>query len=125
MGRRHRFAPVGIAAVLLAPLGAVVAAGSASAAPDAPLTRQQAFASAAAEYGVPQPVLMGVAYNISRFEQHGGAPSTTGAYGVMGLTDVPAAAARGTDGPASLTRSTAWRVQAMIRSCWVKPTPGR
>ncbi|HVX46302.1 MAG TPA: hypothetical protein VHC49_20590, partial [Mycobacteriales bacterium] len=96
MGRRLRWAGAGVAAVVLTGF----AVQSAGAAPAEPVSRQQAFAAAAAEFGVPRPVLMAVAYNLSRFEQHGGAPSTTGAYGVMGLTDVPASAARGTGGPA-------------------------
>lgn len=51
--------------------------------------------SAARQFGVPERVLLAVAYNESRWEQRDGAPSTTGAYGVMALTDVPAADAKG------------------------------
>jgi hypothetical protein len=48
---------------------------------------QRAFASAAAEYRVPQSVLLGVSYLQSRWDTHGGAPSVTGGYGPMHLTD--------------------------------------
>jgi N-acetyl-anhydromuramyl-L-alanine amidase AmpD len=46
------------------------------------------FAAAAAEFGVPDDVLLAVSYNETRWEAHAGRPSTTGAYGPMGLTDV-------------------------------------
>ncbi|GAA3506185.1 N-acetylmuramoyl-L-alanine amidase [Streptomyces prasinosporus] len=54
---------------------------------------QQAFAAAAAEYGVPQSVLLGVSYLQSRWDAHGGAPSVTGGYGPMHLTDARTALA--------------------------------
>ncbi|MGW6740156.1 N-acetylmuramoyl-L-alanine amidase [Streptomyces sp. NPDC055025] len=50
--------------------------------------RQQAFERAAAEYGVPLPVLLGVAYHESAWEAHPGEHSTSGGYGPMHLTDV-------------------------------------
>lgn len=50
--------------------------------------RQQEFEQAAAEYGVPLPVLLGVAYHESAWEAHPGRPSTSGGYGPMHLTDV-------------------------------------
>lgn len=46
------------------------------------------FAAAAAEFGVPDPVLLAVSYDESLWENHAGQPSTSGAYGPMGLTDV-------------------------------------
>ncbi|MFF9910914.1 N-acetylmuramoyl-L-alanine amidase [Streptomyces sp. NPDC013457] len=49
---------------------------------------QTQFAEAAAEFDVPQSVLMAVSYRQTRWESHDGEPSTTGAYNVMGLTDV-------------------------------------
>ncbi|MFI7340534.1 N-acetylmuramoyl-L-alanine amidase [Streptomyces sp. NPDC050085] len=49
---------------------------------------QSDFAQAADEFGVPQSVLMAVSYRQTRWEDHDGLPSTTGAYNVMGLTDV-------------------------------------
>lgn len=54
---------------------------------------QSAFASAAAEYHVPQSVLLGVSYLQSRWDTHGGAPSVTGGYGPMHLTDARTALA--------------------------------
>ncbi|MFE0102329.1 N-acetylmuramoyl-L-alanine amidase [Streptomyces sp. NPDC059009] len=67
-------------------------ASSASAASSARL--QGAFAAAAAEYRVPQSVLLGVSYLQSRWDDHGGAPSVTGGYGPMHLTDARTALAR-------------------------------
>ncbi|MEU6290603.1 N-acetylmuramoyl-L-alanine amidase [Streptomyces sp. NPDC046988] len=49
---------------------------------------QDEFRAAAEEFGVPQSVLMAVSYRQTRWEDHDGLPSTTGAYNVMGLTDV-------------------------------------
>ncbi|WP_030324667.1 N-acetylmuramoyl-L-alanine amidase [Streptomyces sp. NRRL B-3229] len=54
---------------------------------------QQAFAAAAAEYHVPQSVLLGVSYLQSRWDDHAGAPSVTGGYGPMHLTDARSALA--------------------------------
>ncbi|QPK45052.1 N-acetylmuramoyl-L-alanine amidase [Streptomyces gardneri] len=51
---------------------------------------QSQFANAAREFDVPQSVLMAVSYRQTRWESHDGLPSTTGAYNVMGLTDVDA-----------------------------------
>ncbi|WP_353946936.1 N-acetylmuramoyl-L-alanine amidase [Streptomyces sp. HUAS MG91] len=62
-----------------------------SAAPSAAL--QGAFASAAAEYKVPQSVLLGVSYLQSRWDAHAGAPSVSGGYGPMHLTDARTAIA--------------------------------
>ena len=55
--------------------------------------RQQDFAAAAQEFGVPQNVLMAVSYLESRWDSHGGTPSTDGGYGPMHLTDATAATA--------------------------------
>ncbi|MET9375117.1 N-acetylmuramoyl-L-alanine amidase [Streptomyces sp. NPDC002992] len=49
---------------------------------------QSQFAQAADEFDVPQSVLMAVSYRQTRWESHDGEPSVTGAYNVMGLTDV-------------------------------------
>ncbi|MDX3526358.1 N-acetylmuramoyl-L-alanine amidase [Streptomyces sp. ID05-39B] len=54
---------------------------------------QRAFAAASAEYDVPQSVLLGVSYLQSRWDAHGGAPSVTGGYGPMHLTDARSALA--------------------------------
>ncbi|MDX3228103.1 peptidoglycan recognition family protein [Streptomyces sp. ME19-01-6] len=55
---------------------------------------QRAFAAAAKEYGVPLSVLLGVSYLQSRWDGHGGAPSVTGGYGPMHLTDATTALTR-------------------------------
>ncbi|GAA1523554.1 N-acetylmuramoyl-L-alanine amidase [Streptomyces albidochromogenes] len=60
----------------------------------APVASQRAYAAAAAEYRVPARVLLGVAYLQSRWDAHGGAPSVTGGYGPMHLTDARTALAR-------------------------------
>jgi N-acetyl-anhydromuramyl-L-alanine amidase AmpD len=48
---------------------------------------QDAFASAAQEFGVPESLLMSVSYNLTRWEHHNGLPSTSAGYSVMHLTD--------------------------------------
>ncbi|MET7685840.1 peptidoglycan recognition family protein [Streptomyces sp. NPDC005423] len=80
-------------ALVLPLLGAAPAeraAGSVSGA-DAASGLQQAFATASAEYHVPSSVLLGVSYLQSRWDTHGGAPSVSGGYGPMHLTDARAA----------------------------------
>ncbi|MEU8357996.1 N-acetylmuramoyl-L-alanine amidase [Nonomuraea sp. NPDC048882] len=49
--------------------------------------RQADFAAAAREFGVPESVLLGVAYLESRWDANGGRPSTAGGYGPMHLID--------------------------------------
>jgi N-acetyl-anhydromuramyl-L-alanine amidase AmpD len=79
---------VGCAALLLPLLGAAPSDARALAA-----GLQQAFAAAAAEYQVPQSVLLGVSYLQSRWDAHAGAPSVSGGYGPMHLTDARTALA--------------------------------
>jgi hypothetical protein len=50
--------------------------------------RQRTFAAAASTYGVPMPVLEGVSYLESRWDDHGASPSIDGGYGPMHLTDL-------------------------------------
>ncbi|GAA4677515.1 N-acetylmuramoyl-L-alanine amidase [Phytohabitans rumicis] len=50
-------------------------------------TRQQEYAAAAAEFGVPESVLLGVSYLESRWDTNAGTPSTSAGYGPMHLTD--------------------------------------
>src|SRR5262249_43314042 len=50
-----------------------------------PSALQESFAAAAEEFGVPTAILLSVAYNVSRWEHHGGAPSAAGGYGPMHL----------------------------------------
>ncbi|MFF1301946.1 N-acetylmuramoyl-L-alanine amidase [Streptomyces sp. NPDC058307] len=75
-------------ALLLPLLGAAQ-----SSAEDSAVGLQRAFAAAAAEYHVPQSVLLGVSYLQSRWDTHAGAPSVTGGYGPMHLTDAHTALA--------------------------------
>lgn len=91
-GRRTRGAAGAVvsAALLLPLLGTAPSAGAAV---DDTGRLQRAFASAAAEYHVPISVLMGVSYLQSRWDGHGGAPSVTGGYGPMHLTDARTALA--------------------------------
>ncbi|MBF9067994.1 N-acetylmuramoyl-L-alanine amidase [Streptacidiphilus fuscans] len=49
---------------------------------------QRAFTAAAAEFHVPVDVLLAVSYEETLWESHGGRPSVTGNYNVMGLTEV-------------------------------------
>ncbi|WP_381562401.1 N-acetylmuramoyl-L-alanine amidase [Streptomyces eurythermus] len=89
--------PLVSAALLLSLLGAAPA----HPVPDSSAHRlQQAFAAAAADYHVPQNVLLAVSYLQSRWDSHGGAPSVTGGYGPMHLTDARTAlAAAARSGP--------------------------
>ncbi|KUL38429.1 amidase [Streptomyces sp. NRRL F-4489] len=80
------------AAALLVPL--VAAAPSAGAGQPRSDALQRAFGDAAARYHVPRGVLLGVAYLESRWDGHGGAPSVSGGYGPMHLTDARTAVAR-------------------------------
>jgi N-acetyl-anhydromuramyl-L-alanine amidase AmpD len=86
-------AVVSLALVLMAvgPAQALVKAQAAS-------SRQQAFAAAAHEFGVPQELLLAISYNQSRWENHKGQPSVAGGYGLMHLT-APVAADDGRGDP--------------------------
>ncbi|MER5965567.1 N-acetylmuramoyl-L-alanine amidase [Streptomyces sp. NPDC002057] len=77
-----------IGTIAVASPGLLGTTGDAKAAGDPSLQSQ--FANAAREFDVPQSVLMAVSYRQTRWESHDGLPSTTGAYNVMGLTDVDA-----------------------------------
>ncbi|MGW2017869.1 N-acetylmuramoyl-L-alanine amidase [Streptomyces sp. NPDC001927] len=78
-------------AALLLPL--LSAAPPAAAGPPAPGSLQRQFAAAAERQGVPPSVLLAVSYLQSRWDGHGGAPSVTGGYGPMHLTDAVTALA--------------------------------
>ncbi|MEU3338269.1 peptidoglycan recognition family protein [Streptomyces sp. NPDC006668] len=78
------------AALLLPLLGAAPAAGTPASSAG---SLQRAFAAAAAEYHVPPSVLLGVSYLQSRWDAHDGAPSVSGGYGPMHLTDARTALA--------------------------------
>ncbi|MEW1720394.1 N-acetylmuramoyl-L-alanine amidase [Streptomyces sp. NPDC093109] len=91
--RRRAFRAAGVvaSATLLLPL--VSAGPSATAESPGPDALQREFASAAARYGVPPSVLLGVSYLQSRWDTHSGAPSVSGGYGPMHLTDAGTALA--------------------------------
>jgi N-acetyl-anhydromuramyl-L-alanine amidase AmpD len=55
---------------------------------DGSAARQATFTRAAVVSGVPRAVLLGVSYLESRWDDHGGSPSTAGGYGPMHLTHV-------------------------------------
>lgn len=76
--------PAGIFIAALA--RAVIAPLSGFAPVSASSIRQQCFTEAAAEFEVPQEVLLSVSYNQSRWENHDGKPSVSGGYGLMHLT---------------------------------------
>ncbi|MFF9198202.1 N-acetylmuramoyl-L-alanine amidase [Streptomyces sp. NPDC014779] len=78
--------------VLLLPL-LVQAPAAATADDPEPDALQRQFAVAAERQRVPQSVLLAVSYLESRWDAHGGAPSVTGGYGPMHLTDVVTALA--------------------------------
>ncbi|RVX42740.1 N-acetylmuramoyl-L-alanine amidase [Nonomuraea polychroma] len=120
-------------------LAAILAAGV-LAAPGKDLAsgRQHDFMAAAREFGVPVSVLLGVSYLGSRWDTHGGSPSTAGGYGPMHLVDaIPAGSsvigdalgdARGDDArpmpprPATVPPSTALRTaQAAPRTTQAAP----
>ncbi|MFI1166271.1 N-acetylmuramoyl-L-alanine amidase [Streptomyces sp. NPDC020801] len=94
--RSHVRVSLGIAGVLAFSAAAgvtVIAQANQSGGPQ-PYALQREFATAAQDFGVPPPVLMAVAYQQSGWDTHGGRPSTTGNYNVMGLTQVTPAEVR-------------------------------
>ncbi|MFJ7068176.1 N-acetylmuramoyl-L-alanine amidase [Streptomyces sp. NPDC101115] len=78
-------------AVLLLPL--LTGVPSATAGEPEPGSLQEQFAVAAERHRVPRSVLLAVSYLQSRWDAHGGAPSVTGGYGPMHLTDAVTALA--------------------------------
>jgi hypothetical protein len=74
-------------AAVVAGATAIVPLTTTPAAADESVTRQQQYAAVAAEYGVPESVLLGVSYLQSRWDSNAGTPSTSGGYGPMHLTD--------------------------------------
>ncbi|MFE3827959.1 N-acetylmuramoyl-L-alanine amidase [Streptomyces sp. NPDC059092] len=90
-GRALRAGGVVASAALLLPL--VSAGPSATAERPGPTSLQGEFAAAATRYQVPPSVLLGVSYLQSRWDTHRGAPSVTGGYGPMHLTDARTALA--------------------------------
>ncbi|WP_194925473.1 N-acetylmuramoyl-L-alanine amidase [Catenulispora pinisilvae] len=85
-------------AVALATTAVVSTAQDAgAAAPPHPVGLPASFAAAAQETGVPLNVLEALAYQESAWDDHGGAPSTTGGYGIMQLTEISPATIDGLD----------------------------
>ncbi|MBP2472480.1 N-acetyl-anhydromuramyl-L-alanine amidase AmpD [Crossiella equi] len=78
---RRRHLACGAAVVVL---GALLSPVSSAA---APAGRQDAFTAAAAEFGVPSGVLLGVSYLQSRWDANAGQPSRGAGYGPLHLTD--------------------------------------
>ncbi|AVH60481.1 MULTISPECIES: N-acetylmuramoyl-L-alanine amidase [Streptomyces] len=89
--RARRTAGALASAALLLPLLGATPSRTAEQASSAQL--QRAFATAAAEYHVPRSVLLAVSYLQSRWDTHAGAPSVSGGYGPMHLTDARTAIA--------------------------------
>ena len=67
---------------------------------------QRAFDAASRTYGVPVRVLLGVSYMESRWDDHGHAPSTSGGYGPLHLTNISVEQAGDAKGVGSFNRST-------------------
>ncbi|MFC9735466.1 N-acetylmuramoyl-L-alanine amidase [Streptomyces roseolus] len=89
--RGRVLALAGSAALLLPLLSGAPPAGADAPAAD---SLQRQFATAAERHGVPEGVLLAVSYLQSRWDGHAGAPSVTGGYGPMHLTDTATALAR-------------------------------
>jgi hypothetical protein len=86
--RRLAFGAALLGAAVVAPLAIAPVVSAAPDATDADsLTRQQQYAAAADEFGVPESVLLGTSYLQSRWNANRGLPSTTAGYGPMHLTD--------------------------------------
>jgi N-acetyl-anhydromuramyl-L-alanine amidase AmpD len=82
---------IGALALCVAPASAAPSLQRSFVPAAASTSRQAAFAAAAKEFGVPERVLLAVSYTLSRWENHGGAPSFAGGYGPMHLTHLDSA----------------------------------
>jgi hypothetical protein len=83
----HLSSRIALVASVVGATAMVCAAPTAAAASPSPDGRQQQYAAAAAEFGVPQGILLAVSYLESRWDTNAGSPSTSGGYGPMHLTD--------------------------------------
>ncbi|MEV7991302.1 N-acetylmuramoyl-L-alanine amidase [Streptomyces sp. NPDC086077] len=99
--RKKRLRVPGIIAAGALAAGGLATVHFTALADTADASRQQDFASAAAEYHVPVSVLLGVAYQESGWGAHGAHPSTGGGFGPMHLTDVTPAMMAGGDAGAA------------------------
>jgi N-acetyl-anhydromuramyl-L-alanine amidase AmpD len=93
-------------AVSVSSLPAYAAEGDTAPQQSAPDSLQSAFTRASREFGVPESVLLSVSYNVSRWETHHGAPSVSGGYGPMHLTQVDSAQVTSRKGDESETLGT-------------------
>ncbi|GGS69820.1 amidase [Planobispora rosea] len=84
----------GTAALVVLAMVIPAAPGKAETRRDVPGGRQEAFARAARDYGVPENVLLAVSYLESRWDHNGGLPSVSGGYGPMHLVDARLIGAR-------------------------------
>jgi N-acetyl-anhydromuramyl-L-alanine amidase AmpD len=100
---RQTFGLLVAVALFLCPRATAATSGALAAPrPTDPGALQSAFAAASHEFGVPEPILLAVSYSLSRWDDHGGAPSVAGGYGPMHLvsrTARPAVGGRGDDTP--------------------------
>ncbi|MEU6946554.1 peptidoglycan recognition family protein [Streptomyces sp. NPDC046316] len=88
VARKHKRQRVfGAAGVAVALIWGCAAAGNARPSEETPDGFERAAEQAAAEFGVPKDVLLGVSYESSWWEGNHGRPSTKGGYGPMHLTD--------------------------------------
>ena len=109
----------GLLLLALTLLGALAPLVPVSAAPPAPQSLQAQFAAASAEFQVPEPLLLAVSYNLSRWEHHRGAPSVAGGYGPMHLIDstqVLTLDGRGLDPPQPRTSGRAVSGASLMRA---------
>ncbi|WP_411104235.1 N-acetylmuramoyl-L-alanine amidase [Streptomyces sp. cmx-4-9] len=90
-GRMRRAALAALVAAGLLPT--LLSVPRAQASEPAPGARAQAFTAASQRYHVPESVLLGVSYLQSRWDAHGGSPSSDAGYGPMHLTDARGALA--------------------------------
>ena len=68
-----------------------------------------AFQAASQQYGVPESVLLAVSYAETRWDDHGGKPSTSGGYGPMHLTAVDPSAIEDRSGGQELAKADSIR----------------
>ncbi|MEW1860797.1 N-acetylmuramoyl-L-alanine amidase [Streptomyces sp. NPDC088194] len=88
--RRRRAATLVAAMSLLAGLSVTAVTTTTARAADPQSTRQAEFTAAAAEFGVPAPVLEAVSFYETRWEDHAGQENAEAGYGPMNLTDLTA-----------------------------------
>jgi N-acetyl-anhydromuramyl-L-alanine amidase AmpD len=86
--RRRQVSVLAAAALIVLIFSGIAGARGRHAAPSAaPSPRQQQFARAATEFGVPEPLLLALSYTLSRWEDARGAPvDTASGFGPMHLT---------------------------------------